>query len=150
VSYHARRLGAPIDDACARRYDWSRIQTYYDECHSVRECARAFGFSLQSWQAARLRGQLRTRSAAMPLAELLVMNRYRSRQNIKKRLLAEGLKSAECESCKSTTWLGRPVPLDLHHVNGVGNDNRLENLMLLCPNCHAAIGGEASSHVQLG
>ncbi|WP_083937631.1 HNH endonuclease [Hymenobacter aerophilus] len=34
-------------------------------------------------------------------------------------------------------WVGEPIPLELHHINGINNDHRLENLQLLCPNCHA-------------
>jgi predicted transcriptional regulator len=72
VSYHARRLGLPIDDRCNRRYDWEEVQRYYDEGHSIAEC---------------------------------------------------------------------------HHVNGDGSDNRLENLQLLCGNCHSQTdnwGGKAA------
>ena len=56
VSYHARRLGQPVDERCARRYDWSAVQRYYDAGHSVRECIEAFGFSSASWFEAVKRG----------------------------------------------------------------------------------------------
>ena len=42
-----------------------------------------------------------------------------------------------CEQCGLDSWQGNPTPLEIHHLNGVNTDNRLENLLLLCPNCHA-------------
>src|SRR5437764_4705670 len=87
ISYHARRLGSTIDDRCARRYDWKLVQAYYDSGHSVAECVAAFGFSKQTWHAAKLRGDIVARGAAMPLEELLALGTPRGRFNVKRRLL---------------------------------------------------------------
>ena len=43
VSYHARTLGRPADPRFTRRYDWTEVQHYYDEGHSVTECQERFG-----------------------------------------------------------------------------------------------------------
>ena len=42
-----------------------------------------------------------------------------------------------CEKCGLDRWQSQPIPLEIHHINGNNMDNRLENLQLLCPNCHA-------------
>ncbi len=72
-----------------------------------------------------------------PIENLLVTGMRRSRSHVKARLLREGLKENRCETCGITEWRGRPLSMELHHVNGDGEDNRLENLQLLCGNCHA-------------
>jgi len=56
---------------------------------------------------------------------------------LKLRLISEGIKIHRCECCGITEWRGQPTPIELDHINGINYDNRLENLRLLCPNCHA-------------
>ena len=60
---------------------------------------------------------------------------------LKRRILKDGIKPNRCESCGLNTWMGKPIPLELHHINCNNQDNRLENLLLLCPNCHAMTDG---------
>ncbi len=56
---------------------------------------------------------------------------------LRKRLVEDGLRQAGCEKCLNTEWQGAVIPLEVHHLNGNYYDNRLENLQILCPNCHA-------------
>ena len=71
------------------------------------------------------------------ISEILIEHSGWNSYNIKKRILSEGLKEYKCECCGLTEWLGKPISLELHHLNGIHTDNRLENLQILCPNCHA-------------
>lgn len=47
------------------------------------------------------------------------------------------LRGHKCECCGLSEWLGKPITLEVHHINGDRLDNSLENLQILCPNCHS-------------
>ena len=47
------------------------------------------------------------------------------------------LRPRQCECCKLTEWLNEPIKLEVHHIDGDNTNNVLENLQLLCPNCHS-------------
>ncbi len=74
----------------------------------------------------------RRKSALQSLADGAQMS-----SELKERLFRDGVFERRCSTCDRTHWCGQPIPLEIDHINGRRDDNRLENLRVLCPNCHA-------------
>lgn len=62
---------------------------------------------------------------------------YLSSVNLKKKLYKAGVFKNECGECGISEWNGKKLVCHLDHINGISNDNRVENLRILCPNCHS-------------
>ena len=90
------------------------------------------------------------RLRATPLTDILVEHSTFSRGHLKERLYASGLKRPQCELCgQGPEWQGNEMALVLDHVNGVGDDNRLENLRIVCPNCAATLDTHCGRNLTL-
>ena len=78
-------------------------------------------------------------STKYSMEEILVENSsYTNRTRLKERLIKEKLLEYKCSICQNNgIWLNKELTLQLDHINGINNDNRIENLRFLCPNCHS-------------
>lgn len=90
------------------------------------------------------------RHGKIPIDEILIKDsQYQNRSAIKKRLVNEGYKEYKCVMCDNEgQWNGKKISLILDHINGVNNDNRLENLRFLCPNCNATLDTHCGKNIK--
>lgn len=72
-----------------------------------------------------------------PIEDYLTNLRPISSFKLKNKLINSKLKSLCCERCLAVEWLGSPIPTELHHIDGNHENNHLNNLQILCRNCHA-------------
>lgn len=84
-----------------------------------------------------LKNKTHSHNKKIPLEDILVENSNYQSNKLRKRLIKEGVFTAACFKCGINNWQDLPLTLHLDHINGDQFDNRLENLQLLCPNCHS-------------
>jgi len=145
---------------CIRKRKWTveQLKIAAKKVHSVRQVIKALGLIPAGGNYAQIKKYLNQhridtthfkgkgwnkglRGIGKPLAllsEILLKGSTFQSYKLKKRLFSAGLKKPMCEECSwaKQTSDGR-IPLELDHINGNSTDNRLENLRVLCPNCHS-------------
>ena len=78
----------------------------------------------------------KNKKSAEEILKILPENSYRAKpRQLKRAMLSKGIE-LKCNVCGRTEWLGKPMPLEIDHINSNYLDNRLENLQFICPNCH--------------
>jgi hypothetical protein len=152
----AEALGSPLPVVWSRPgrrrntppFDLERLRDAVARSRDRAEVLRRLGEPVTSAGYAKLRRALETADVSTahldphswrrrPIIEYLVDGRRTNSTSLRRRLLTEGLKEHRCEACGNREWQGEPIPLELDHIDGDRSNNLLENLRLLCPNCHA-------------
>lgn len=116
-------------------YNWQEIQALYDTGISTLELKNQTGVSFHAIERAILRGDFIRRSRQQangkPLDQL---SRY---DKVKRRILADGIVPNVCIRCgQLPEHNGLPLTLQIHHLDGNNKNNALDNIEILCPNCH--------------
>lgn len=118
-----------------KNIDWTAIQAALDAGVPVKDCRRRFNCGNSTWHKARRSGIITTPAKRLTAEELFAKPRLRG--TVKRVLLRAGILENRCEWCGLTSWRGKPLSIQIDHRNGIANDHRLENLRMLCPNCHS-------------
>lgn len=139
ISYHYNKnknLIIPEYQKINKKFDWEEIQKIYNQVESIKATARHFSMSTSTIDKAIKNGFLN--KISFDRSKYFVENSPHARHAVKKYIIKYNLIEYICEQCKcDPIWKNKELVLVLDHINGINNDNRLENLRFLCPNCNS-------------
>jgi hypothetical protein len=141
ISYHRKKLGLSISKF-SKHYDWNKVNSYINNGHNLTECCKEFGMNKSAFFKARQRKDIEYKMIQLNLAEysLLVQGRRNCssiRRGLLNRMKKEGY-DFKCIECGiGSEWNGKLLTLQLDHIDGDGKNHSLNNLRIICPNCHS-------------
>lgn len=137
------------------KYNWNKelIEQYVKESDSLSETLIKMNIPIQGNNSKTLKNKIeeynidishftygnakRSKTEYIPAEKYLTKNSILKSSKLKIKLLKEKIKENKCECCGISEWRGKPITIQLHHIDGDNTNNELSNLMMLCPNCHS-------------
>ena len=105
---------------------------------TLKRLVRANGLDVSHWTGqGHRKGSAVPIVPARPLSQVLTRNRPVNTNQLRRRLIREGVLPKACSACGLAQWMGQAIPLELDHRDGDRHNQEIANLRLLCPNCHA-------------
>ena len=92
------------------------------------------------------KGQQKGQNSYKPASYYIETGKAITSYKLKEKLIRDGLKEDKCELCGLSIWQNQKLPLELHHKDGDHYNNNLDNLIILCPNCHSIQPGNSGAN----
>lgn len=136
------------------KYDWNinKVKDAVADSVSFCEVLRKLNIPIQGNNSTTLRNLLNEynidyshftgrariyRKKSVDIEEYISNNKTIKASSLKRKLFELGIKQNKCDVCGISEWNGKPIVCQLHHIDGNNNNNNIENLQILCPNCHS-------------